>query len=444
MPPARKKPNLTLNVNAPPPRTGSAYGNLPVPTPTNRQMAASTPKIKSMEFGHHPETPSTARAGKQKSHFNEEEAGLKDKTNNESRFVPTPANPAVSRDIKTDVDFSELTNLVYIASGEFANVFTGTWGDKRIAVKILKEEYLNNPRALGDFHFEMKLMAIFDPTQFLVEMYGGGICEGRPFIVMEELPNGTLDENFKDFRTYKDKVSVLLNIAKALKHMHEVCLPHYIVMHRDLKPKNIAMNADRIPKLLDFGLSRVIETRTNMKSPDFPMHTIEEPSNSSSSFRSSGAGGAGEKSGTTTPTTALSSASSNNENDMLDEEELFDMTGETGSLRYMAPEIARCDKYNHKADCYSWAILAWQVMTKTTPYSGMGVKQFTANVVKGKQRMNVPNNWPRGLPKLVKDCWDNDIRKRPSLKTVVATLEDIVEEMDTNVVANGGCGCVLS
>ena len=54
MPPARKKPNLTLNVNAPPPRTGSAYGNLPVPTPTNRQMAASTPKIKSMEFGHHP------------------------------------------------------------------------------------------------------------------------------------------------------------------------------------------------------------------------------------------------------------------------------------------------------------------------------------------------------------------------------------------------------
>ena len=69
-------------------------------------------------------------------------------TSPQSRFVPTPANPAVSRDIKTDVDFSELKNLVYIASGEFANVFTGTWGDKRIAVKILKEEVR---RGVNDF-----------------------------------------------------------------------------------------------------------------------------------------------------------------------------------------------------------------------------------------------------------------------------------------------------
>lgn len=144
-------------------------------------------------------------------------------------------------------------------------------------------------------------MTIFDPTQFLVEMYGSGVCERRPFIVMEELSNGCLDSNFKDFRTYKDKVGILLKIAKALKHMHEVCLPHYIVMHRDLKPKNIALNSDRVPKLLDFGLSRVIETRANMKSPDFPMQTIEEPS---SSFRSSSG-----KEGSVTPTTAMLSAS---------------------------------------------------------------------------------------------------------------------------------------
>ena len=60
----------------------------------------------------------------------------------------------------------------------------------------------------------MKIMSVFDPEQFLVEMYGSGTCEGRPFIVMEELPNGTLNSALVNYKKYLQKVDILLMIAK--------------------------------------------------------------------------------------------------------------------------------------------------------------------------------------------------------------------------------------
>ena len=119
------------------------------------------------------------------------------------------------------------------------------------------------------------------------------------------------------------------------------------------------------------------------------------------------------------------------------------MTGETGSLRYMAPEVAKNSKYNHKADCYSWAILSWQIMTKRTPYSSMGVKDYHAQVVNNGFRMVIPPNWPQGLAALIKEAWDPDNRKRPNFSVIVARLEGIKAAMGADLGANGGC-CTVS
>lgn len=54
-----------------------------------------------------------------------------------ARFVP----PALrAKDLNNNFDFTELKDLLYIASGEFANVYSGNWRGIRVAVKILKEE----------------------------------------------------------------------------------------------------------------------------------------------------------------------------------------------------------------------------------------------------------------------------------------------------------------
>mmetsp|Transcript_5892 Transcript_5892/g.12222 ORF Transcript_5892/g.12222 Transcript_5892/m.12222 type:complete len:421 (-) Transcript_5892:236-1498(-) len=419
--PRKTGPNLTLqtDVHGSAPKMTSVA--VAVPTPSNAQMGRHTPKVGSLEYSMHPVTPS--KGAPVKAFF-----GVDDNSKGKkilSRFAPPPPS---GKDTNSNFDFTELKDLVYIASGEFANVYSGNWGSRRVAVKILKEEYLNDDRARGDIEFEMKVMSVFDSSKFLVEMYGSGICEGRPFIVMEELPNGTLEKNFPNYTRNLQKVDILLMIAMALKHMHEVCLPHYIVMHRDLKPKNIAINQEGVPKLLDFGLSRVVETRPELLSPDFPQ-VNDTQSESTGSITGS--------------ETTMSIQSSSNDGHKNIDDLVFEMTGETGSLRYMAPEVAKNAKYNHKADCYSWAVLAWQIMTKRTPYSTMGVQDYHTQVVGKGFRMAVPAQWPPGLGDLVKEAWDPDIRKRPNFSAIVARLEEIKAALEVDVGTNGGC-CTVS
>ena len=174
-------------------------------------------------------------------------------------------------------------------------------------------------------------------------MYGAGLKDERPFIVMENLACGDLDDVLPTVCTYIEKVTVILGIARGLETMHTASLPQHIVMHRDIKPKNIAFDSSRVPKLLDFGLARVVETRSGVKSPDFQLQS---------------------------PDGKVGDETSRNVDHVVGSElddTLFDMTGETGSLRYMAPEVAKSEKYNHKADAYSWAIVSWQIMSKSKP-----------------------------------------------------------------------------
>lgn len=62
------------------------------------------------------------------------------------------------------------------------------------------------------------------------------------------------------------------------------------------------------------------------------------------------------------------------------------MTGWTGSLRYMAPEVALNSPYNEKVDVYSFAIIAWSLLTQKVPFQDFRKDQFIIRVVNGGQR----------------------------------------------------------
>ena len=82
-----------------------------------------------------------------------------------------------------------------------------------------------------------------------------------------------------------------------------------------------------------------------------------------------------------------------------------DLSGETGSFRYMAPEVANAKPYNHKADVYSFGIILWEIIANEKPYDGMDRSQFYERVVHGSERPVLYKKIPETLAKLLSRCW---------------------------------------
>jgi serine/threonine-protein kinase len=88
----------------------------------------------------------------------------------------------------------------------------------------------------------------------LVTIYGAETWRGVLVLVMEYLPGGTLRTRLEQPMDVRDVVSLGERLSAALQAMHSAGL-----LHRDIKPSNIGFCADGSPKLLDFGLARLVE-----------------------------------------------------------------------------------------------------------------------------------------------------------------------------------------
>merc|ERR1712232_1385185 len=107
-------------------------------------------------------------------------------------------------------------------------------------------------------------------------------------------------------------------------------------------------------------------------------------------------------------------------------DEVYEMTGGTGSLRYMAPEVANSYPYNHKADVHSFGILLWELLSCKKPFVDLKYKNnidaFYEEIVNGGARPPIDNKWPKELVILMERCWSSDFDKRPSFSEIVDIL----------------------
>jgi len=106
--------------------------------------------------------------------------------------------------------------------------------------------------------------------------------------------------------------------------------------------------------------------------------------------------------------------------------EVFEMSGETGSLRYMAPEVASADVYNHKSDVYSFGIILWELVAYEKPFVGMNREDFYEKVVHAGYRPEITKKFPDDLAKLIRNCWSSDIDTRPNFNKVAQVLIDLI------------------
>jgi len=106
------------------------------------------------------------------------------------------------------------------------------------------------------------------------------------------------------------------------------------------------------------------------------------------------------------------------------------LTGNTGSLRYMAPEVARDEPYDQSVDVYSFGIIFWQICSLTTPYAGYSQKMHAEKVVREGQRPHPDETWPLSWVELMQNCWSNDPKSRPNMESVINSLQDRLYELE--------------
>ena len=102
------------------------------------------------------------------------------------------------------------------------------------------------------------------------------------------------------------------------------------------------------------------------------------------------------------------------------------MTAETGTYRWMAPEVIRHSRYDHRVDLYSFAIVLWEMLSGKLPYGELSPIAAAAAVVVENLRPplgDVPPGTPAALTELMVVCWDVAPAVRPEFEGVAADLK---------------------
>ena len=106
----------------------------------------------------------------------------------------------------------------------------------------------------------------------------------------------------------------------------------------------------------------------------------------------------------------------------------YKLTADTGSLRYMAPEVGNKWPYNFLADSYSFGIMLWEVTSLERPFAMYTPNEIRDMVMKWGERPKVKDDWPGRVKQLMTTAWDSSFRKRPTMETFRDALDKEVTE----------------
>jgi serine/threonine protein kinase/tetratricopeptide (TPR) repeat protein len=154
-----------------------------------------------------------------------------------------------------------------IGRGGMGAVFLATRDDdeyqKQVAIKIIKRG-MDTDLILRRFKNERQILASLEHPNIARLFDGGSTTEGLPYLVMEYIEGRPIDR-------YCDQEKLSTN--ERLKLFQQVCSAvHYahqnLVIHRDLKPSNILVAQDGTPKLLDFGIAKLLNPGVDFRTMD--------------------------------------------------------------------------------------------------------------------------------------------------------------------------------
>lgn len=156
--------------------------------------------------------------------------------------------------------FGDYKVLSLLGEGGMGEVYLAedTKLDRKVALKLVKSG-LGRANLLRHFRREEKILAgLTHPN--IARLYGGAVSEnGIPYFVMEYVEGERLD-SYCSARKLRlpERLQLFRKVCSAVSYAHQ-----HLVIHRDIKPANIRVTAEGEPKLLDFGIAKLIDPQTD-------------------------------------------------------------------------------------------------------------------------------------------------------------------------------------
>ena len=252
-----------------------------------------------------------------------------------------------------------------IGTGGMANVYKAhdTIDQRIVAVKILRDEYLDNAEFLRRFKNESKAIAVLSHPN-IVKVYDVSFNNRVHSIVMEHINGMTL----KDYMArvgvmpWKEALNYTLQILQALQHAHDKG-----IVHRDIKPHNIMLLENGQIKVTDFGIARFARSESR---------TITDRA--------------------------------------------------IGSVHYISPEQAMGESTDGKSDIYSVGVVLFEMLTGQLPFEAetavsVAIKQIQTQAANPR---SINPQIPEGLEEIVVRAMEKDPRGRyPSAASMIADID---------------------
>ncbi|KAG7600837.1 Protein kinase domain [Arabidopsis thaliana x Arabidopsis arenosa] len=284
-----------------------------------------------------------------------------------------------------------------IGEGAHGKVYQGRYGRQIVAIKVvnrgskpdqqssLESRFIREVNMMSrvQHHNLVKVSLLLSSLSLLsillleytisIWQFIGACKDPLMVIVTELLPGMSLRKYLTSIRPQLLHLPLALSFALDIaRALH--CLHANGIIHRDLKPDNLLLTENhKSVKLADFGLARE-ESVTEM------------------------------------------------------------MTAETGTYRWMAPELystvtlrqGEKKHYNNKVDVYSFGIVLWELLTNRMPFEGMSNLQAAYAAAFKQERPVMPEGISPSLAFIVQSCWVEDPNMRPSFSQIIRLLNEFL------------------
>jgi eukaryotic-like serine/threonine-protein kinase len=147
--------------------------------------------------------------------------------------------------------------LDVVGSGGMGVVYRAERADaafrRHAALKVVRPGP-DSPQIVERFRLERETLAALDHPNIARLMDGGTTADGQPFLVMELVEGEPIDRYCDEHRlSIDERLDLFRKVCAGVQYAHE-----NLTVHRDIKPDNILVTKDGVPKLLDFGVAKIL------------------------------------------------------------------------------------------------------------------------------------------------------------------------------------------